>query len=119
MAARLEWFGATASKDSSLELAPQCCLAVTAAQNDSHGGSGRQMHRPSWGTPRPALAFRPHSDYDMSTATQLRPGAGGGCVFSWPVDGETPMMKARIISVVILVAMAATVLAPLLRAFGK
>jgi len=28
-------------------------------------------------------------------------------------------MKARIISVVILVAMAATVLAPLLRAFGK
>jgi hypothetical protein len=40
-------------------------------------------------------------------------------VFSWPVDGETPMMKARIISVVILVAMAAMVLAPLLRAFGK
>jgi len=34
MAARPEWFGATASKDSSLELAPLCCLAVTAAQND-------------------------------------------------------------------------------------
>jgi len=35
MAARSEWFGATASKDSSLELALRCCLAVTAAQNDS------------------------------------------------------------------------------------
>jgi len=31
MAPRSQWFGATASKDSSLELATLCCLAVTAA----------------------------------------------------------------------------------------
>jgi len=45
MVARLEWFAATASKDSSLELAPQCCLAVTAAQNDSHGDGDQQIQR--------------------------------------------------------------------------
>jgi len=55
MAARLEWFGATASKDSSLESAPQCCLAVTAAQNDSHGDGGQQIHRRFWDTPAPAV----------------------------------------------------------------
>jgi len=51
MAARSEWFGATASKDSSLELAPLCCLAVTAAQNDSHGAGGQQSGLRFWDTP--------------------------------------------------------------------
>ena len=51
MAARSEWSGATAGKDSSLELAPLCCLAVTAAQNDSHDGGGQQIHRRFWDTP--------------------------------------------------------------------
>jgi hypothetical protein len=45
MVARFEWFGATAGKDSSLELALQWCLAVTAAQNDSHGDGGQQIYR--------------------------------------------------------------------------
>jgi len=51
MAARSEWFGATAGKDSSLELAPQCCLAVTAAQNDSRRDGGQPIHRRFWDTP--------------------------------------------------------------------
>jgi hypothetical protein len=57
MAARCEWFGATASKDSSLELAPRCCLAVTAAQNDSHGDGGQRIHRRFWDTPSRATAL--------------------------------------------------------------
>jgi len=48
MAARSEWVDATASKDSSLELAGLCCLAVTAAQNDPHGDGGQQIHRRLW-----------------------------------------------------------------------
>jgi len=41
MAARSEWLGATASNDSSLELAPLCCLAVTAvAQELGSPGQG-------------------------------------------------------------------------------
>jgi len=51
MAARSEWFSATASKDSSLELASLCWLAVTAAQNDPHGDGGRQIRRRFWDTP--------------------------------------------------------------------
>jgi len=57
MAARFEWFGATASKDSSLELAPLCWLAVTAAQNDSHGGGGREIHRRFCDVPEAAFAL--------------------------------------------------------------
>jgi len=47
MAARSECFGATASKDSSLELAPQCCPAVTAAAHELvAAGPATGLHAP-------------------------------------------------------------------------
>ena len=83
MAARPEWFGATASKDSSLELAPQCCLAVTAAQNDPHGDGGHQMRRRFCDTPGGNVARHARATilYAMANPSsprgpEFQPGAG-------------------------------------------
>ena len=62
MAARSEWLGATAGKDSSLELASQCCVAVTGAAWELERPPG---HGPGY-TLRARAVRNPH------------PGAGPG-----------------------------------------